>query len=344
MKKDSITLNGEEVNLAAAQLKLNNDLPEWERHIFQFLCEWWNNSTDVLVNTSGSTGTPKTIKRSKNKMRISAQMTGEFFNFKAQQKALLCLPANFIAGKMMLVRAMEWNLDLDYIEPKIDLQIPKTNYYFSAMIPAQVETCIHNLQKISNLLIGGAPVNSSLEKELTPLPTHFYVSYGMTETVSHVAIRNLQKENNQIYTALNDVSFTTTAQDELIISAPRLLNTPITTTDVVSLINKSQFKWVGRSDFMINSGGLKISPESIERKLTSIIPSPFFIHKGANEKWGEAPILVIEGDEFSTQELLKKIRTVLPKPEVPVSVKFSPLFTTTRNGKLNRIATFNSIK
>jgi O-succinylbenzoic acid--CoA ligase len=344
MTTSSIILNGEKVDSAIAKSKLVSGIPDWKKAIFQFLLEWWNNESHITVSTSGSTGAPKTIQRAKGKMRISAQMTGQYFGFKKGQKALLCLPANFIAGKMMLVRAIEWGLELDCIEPKIDLTIPKSNYSFSAMIPQQVETNLNQLEAISKLLIGGASVNSDLESRLHKKATHFFVSYGMTETVSHIAIRNLQSDTPQIYSGLNFVSFSVTSNNELIVNAPHLLNTPIKTTDVVKLINEKQFIWLGRTDFVINSGGLKLFPEALENQISHLISQPFFIHKQQDEKWGEIPILIIQGNSIDTNNLENEMSHCLNKNEIPKKIVIVDQFSLTANGKLDRNATFSSIK
>lgn len=337
---NSITINNELITIEVAKKKLLGDLPNWERHIYDFLCEWWNKKDYVTLHTSGSTGAPKQIKQIKSAMEASAKMTGEYFEFENNQKVLLCLPANFIAGKMMLVRAIVWNLDVVSIEPKIDLNIPATEISFAAMTPPQVENNITNISNIKNILIGGAPIHQALEKELNFLDTNFFASYGMTETVSHVAIRNLQDSKPEIYLALNGVTFSTGLNDELIIKAPHIVKKPLITNDYVELLNQNQFIWKGRLDFVINSGGLKISPETMEQRISHLIPYPFFIHGMEDNQWGHIPVLIIQTNEIQERTILQELKGILSSKEIPKKVLKVSEFIQTGNGKLNRNKTF----
>ncbi len=343
MPFSSIILNGESLNLDQAKRKLDSSLPDWEREIFQFLVEWWNSTDFVSVSTSGSTGTPKVIQQKKELMTISAQMTGEYFNFKKSQKILLCLPVKFIAGKMMLVRALHWGLNVDYIEPKLQLEIPDEMYSFSAMTPPQVEASIDKVNAIQKLLLGGAPVSKPLETQLKTIPTHCYVSYGMTETVSHIAIRDLKSHAPNVYRGLPSVTFSTHQENQLIIHAPHLVPTPLKTTDCVQLLNANQFIWEGRSDFIINSGGLKISPEKLEDEISNLMDKDFFIYGKPNEKWGYIPILIIEGRPINTVILEAQLQDILSKNKCPKEIYFLDHFIKTENGKLNRKKTFEQV-
>lgn len=338
-----IILNGQPVNHSEAKKKLTDDLPEWEHDIYQFLCEWWNTKTFISVTTSGSTGAPKTIHHEKELMKASAQMTGEYFAYTSGQKVLLCLPAKFIAGKMMLVRALHWNLHVDYIEPKLSLKIPKEKYDFAAMTPPQVDASFKGIYNIEKLLLGGAPLSIALEKKLQNNATHCFVSYGMTETVSHIAIRDLKSDSSEIYTALPQVTFSIYQNNQLVIHAPSLLTQPIQTNDCVQLLNSKQFIWEGRSDFVINSGGLKISPERIESQISHLIESSFFIHGKIEEQWGQIPVLIIEGKPFPLTYIEGQMRNVLPKNSIPKEIYFIAQFNTTMNGKLDRKKTFEKI-
>jgi O-succinylbenzoic acid--CoA ligase len=341
--KAHILLNGKKVDVLSAQKALKGKLPEWEKDIYSFLLEWWSPKAFVSVHTSGSTGAPKEIQRLKEKMRISARMTGKYFSFHSNAKILLCLPAKFIAGKMMLVRAIEWGMDCDYIEPSIHLDIPKKDFFFSAMTPQQAQANNSKLASIDHILLGGAPVSKSLENQLSTSKPHFYVSFGMTETVSHIAIRDLRAKNPDIYNCLDDVWLSTDSNDQLIIHADRLLSKSLITTDYVQLINSKQFIWQGRSDFIINSGGLKISPEKIESQISNLIIPDFIVHGKPDEKWGEVPILIIEGTPLNISNLQSEIERVVPKNQVPKEVYFVSTFTKTDNGKINRKGTFDQI-
>lgn len=338
-----IILNGQYIDHSEAKKKLTDDLPQWEHDIYQFLCEWWDTKTFISVTTSGSTGTPKTIQHEKELMRASAQMTGEYFAFTSGQKVLLCLPVNFIAGKMMLVRALFWDLHIDYIEPKLSLNISKEKYYFAAMTPAQVDASIKGINNIEKLLLGGAPLSITLEKKLQNNATHCFISYGMTETVSHIAIRDLKSDSSEIYTGLPQVTFSIYQNNQLVIHAPSLLTQPIQTNDCVQLLNSKEFIWEGRSDFVINSGGLKISPEKIESQISHLLQIPFFIHGKTDEKWGQVPVLIIEGKPFPLTYIEVQMRKVLPKNSIPKEIYFIAKFNTTVNGKLHRKKTFEKI-
>ena len=277
-------------------------------------------------------------------MKASAQMTGEYFGFEENQSVLLCLPANFIAGKMMLVRALTWRLKIDAIEPKLQLSVPNKNYYFAAMTPPQIEGSFKSVSKIEKILLGGAPVSKTLESQLNSLNPLFFVSYGMTETLSHVAVRNIQEDEPNTYLGLSNVSFTHHKENQLVIHAPNLLEEPLPTTDCVELISKNKFRWLGRADFVINSGGLKISPEEIEGQISSIVKNPFFVHGKEDSKWGMVPILIIESTPFDPRELLEEIQMHTSKNKAPKEVYFLDKFVLTQNGKLNRLATFKSLK
>jgi O-succinylbenzoic acid--CoA ligase len=342
MRNKTIHLNGTLYGVSEIQAKLDLSLPDWERAIFNFLLEWFSSSETIEVLTSGSTGTPKVIHREKKHVQESAMMTGDFFSFTPSQSALLCLPAQYIGGKMMLVRAIEWELELDYIAPKTALDIPDKTYHFSAMTPQQIAGSIQNISNIKTIIIGGAPINSVLEKRLIPLPTHLYATYGMTETVSHIALRKLTKNGNETYTALPKVSFSTDSNSCLIISAPTLLEHPITTTDIVKLIDTTSFNWIGRSDFIINSGGLKISPEKLEAATSHLFSSAYFFFGKPDEKWGHKVILLVEGIPYNTDRLHTELASVLSSYQVPKEIIFIPKFIRTVNGKLNRIASASS--
>lgn len=335
MVTDSIQLNGIRYDLAKAKLKIKERLPAWESDIFLFLVEWFSISENVSIQTSGSTGAPKIILKPKSALRNSAQMTGEFFQFQPHQTALLCLPAKYIAGKMMLVRAIIWQLDLRYIEPLIDLQIPKTPIHFGAMTPQQVERNLEKLDLISQLIIGGAPISSSLEKSILNINPTCFATYGMTETVSHIALRKIEP-GNENYNILPRITVSTDARKCLVIDAPSLLDEKITTNDLVAIITPNSFQWLGRVDHVINSGGVKISPEIVERSISNYLSKPFFIAGIEDSQWGQRVTLLIESAEFDLGPLKSQLKEALSKFENPTSIHFLPQFARTGNGKIQR--------
>jgi O-succinylbenzoic acid--CoA ligase len=337
----SIVLNNDTYNLERAKKKLTSPLPNWERDIFLFLVDWFSNTYTIQVQTSGSTGTPKLIERSKEAMINSALMTGTYLSLNSEDTALLCLPAKYIAGKMMIVRSIVWGLKLDYLKPQNILPSFDKKYSFGAMTPSQANANLSQIHLIQNLIIGGAPISPKLEQELsTQTTSSIYSSYGMTETVSHIALRRIKSPFNMEYMILPDVRVEIDNRNCLIIHAPKLHKHPITTNDIVQIKSSKSFIWKGRYDHIINSGGIKISPEILEQKLTQYISLPFFVSGIQDEKWGARVVLIIEGNSFDTTQLEFTINLNLEKHEIPKYIYFLSQFVYTTNGKLNRKETF----
>lgn len=334
-----ITLNGKQFDASDCQDQLNHHLPEWEKEVFQFLVNWFDNSDAIQVTTSGSTGRPKTIFVKKSACIASAINTGEFFNFQAGQQALICLPAKYIAGKMMLVRAIVWQLNATIIPPKIELDIPQTSFDFTAMTPQQCAANIKTLNHLGNLIIGGAPVSPSLEEQIMAKTNTAYATYGMTETVSHIALRKLGETD---YQTLPSIDISVDHNQCLQIKAPKLHDEPLQTTDVVALTSSTSFAWKGRADFVINSGGRKLHPEEIERKIASATGLNCLVFGQENEQWGQQPALIIEGAE--SVDLNKKLVAILHKHEMPVQTFYVNAFKRTENGKVQRANTIALIR
>lgn len=334
-----INLNGSSYNLETSRLKLSDSLPDWEQEIFLFLVDWFSDEDFIIVQSSGSTGVPKKIKTSKQAMRNSALMTGDFFNFKPNDKALLCLPAKFIAGKMMLVRAITWDLNLTYIEPKIEMEIPLKNFTFSAMTPQQVKANLAQLNHINTLIIGGAPIDPELEKELKKTPANSFATYGMTETVSHIAVREI-KLNNTEFQVLPNITISKDERDCLVINAPKLHDKQLITNDLVDINSPNSFSWKGRIDNVINTGGIKISPEDLEFQIAPYMNQPFFVFGIPDKKWGEQVILILERKKAVPNDLLEKTNALLEKHVQIKKVLTTPKFIRTENGKIQRKETF----
>ena len=196
-------------NLQNLALDLVKTKASYNCDIGSFLKQWLDQSKTITLNTSGSTGVPKTITMQKQAMVNSAIATGVYFNLKPKQRALLCLPAHYIAGKMMLVRAIVLGLELDSIEPKSNLEIDiNKQYQFTAMVPMQLEKNINKLNNIKTLIVGGAKVSSVLQSNLQTLKTAIFETYGMTETVSHIAVKQLNcfKSDNKCYSERSEES------------------------------------------------------------------------------------------------------------------------------------------
>jgi O-succinylbenzoic acid--CoA ligase len=307
-----------------------------------FLIDWLGESQSLKVKTSGSTGRPKTIVLQKEAMKASALATAHYFNLKPQQTALLCLPVSYIAGKMMLVRAMVLGLEIDTILPKIALDLPEKAYDFVAMIPSQVEKNRHQLHQIKTLIIGGGKVSHSLKMSLKDFKTKVFETYGMTETITHIAIKPVNgKTKNAHFNILPNINIGQDKRNCLVIDAPQLNSETIITNDVVNLISATEFQWLGRADNVINSGGLKLFPEQIEAKLEPYIKQRYFISSQLNPTYGEEVILVLEANE---NPINKHTFQALNKTELPKQVFIIPNFIETTSGKIHRTKTLKCLK
>jgi len=319
--------------------------------IGSFLLEWLNSSATLKVTTSGSTGKPKEIVLKKEHMVNSAIATGTFFNLKAGQKALNCLPTNFIAGKMMLVRAMVLGLEIDCVLPSTSpIENIDDNYDFSAMVPMQLQHSLHKIQQIKTLLVGGAPMAASLKKEVQDKSTFVFETYGMTETITHIAVKRINNFTNSnernYFKVLPSVYISKDTRDCLVIQAPKISNeTAIITNDIVTIVSETEFEWLGRYDSVINSGGIKLIPEQIEAKLASSISNRFFVVGIPDVRLGQKLVLVIEGtvDIATTHKKIKSLKT-LERFQIPKEIFVIASFLETENGKIQRIKTLELLK
>ena len=312
--------------------------------VVSFLREWYNDSNYVQGHTSGSTGVPKAIALLKQDMRASARLTNTFLGIDSSATLLLCLSPAYIAGKMMIVRALEAHAELVVVEPSsMPLQDVKQPITLAAMVPMQVATTLQSdngeeqLAWVKQLLVGGAPISTTLEQRLMQLATHTYVTYGMTETVSHIALRAVGARQ---YVALGDVSFAVDNRNCLVIDAPQLSQRHFVTNDVVSLIDSRHFEWLGRYDNIINSGGLKFCAEDLERKISAILPHRYYITSCADELLGQRIVLVIESQAYSDAEMSRlkdQLSGCLSRYEMPREIRFVERFEETYSGKIKRI-------
>jgi O-succinylbenzoic acid--CoA ligase len=303
----------------------------FEKAMGDFLLDWFDAKSYLELNTSGTTGTPKTIKIEKQAMINSALASGDFFDLKPGNTALHCLPTNFIAGKMMLVRAFILGLDIDFVSPSSRPLLNKDRSYdFAAMVPLQAQNSIAELFKVKKMIVGGAKMNHELESQLANLKTEVYETYGMTETITHIAAKRVGEE---AFSLLPNVKISIDDRNCLVIDAPNISNELIVTNDLVSLIDEDHFVFIGRIDNLINSGGIKLVPEKIEDKLSQKIHSRFFVAGMKDEDLGEKLVLIIEGDE---QELEDTIFKKLDKYERPKEIFYVKKFVETENGKVKR--------
>lgn len=314
----------------------------YEKEIGDFLLNWLDANDSLIVKTSGSTGKPKSIELSKQAMVHSALATGDYFELKPNDTALLCLPIHYIAGKMMLIRAMVLGLHIDLVAPNSSpLDNLTRKYDFVAMVPLQLENSLKSISKIKTLIVGGAKVSQNLIEKIQNCSTIVFETYGMTETITHIAVRKLNHAHSKTYfEVLPNFHISQDERGCLVIKAPYLNKNPVVTNDMVKLHSNTTFEWLGRFDNVINSGGIKIHPEQIEAKLMSFIQSEFFITSRDNPSLGEAVILVIEGEK---KELPKTIFSSFNKHEIPKDIVFVNAFKRTTSGKINRAKTMVTV-
>lgn len=303
-----------------------------------FFKEWLGDSSTLSLQTSGTTGTPKKITIAKSAMIHSALATGKFLQLQPGDKALCCLPVRYIAGKMMLVRAMVLGLDIDFVAPtQSPLENNSTIYDFVAMVPMQVEASLHQLFNVKKLIIGGAKVPNTLAEKLLLVPTQCYESYSMTETVTHIALKSVAEP---YFTVLPEVTIAVDARNCLVINAPKITESTIVTNDMVTLLNEKQFIWIGRVDNVINSGGIKLFPEKIEEKLVPFIKERFFVAGVPDAMLGEKVVLLIEGAQNASKTYNWDS---LEKYEKPKAIYYVPKFLETETGKIKRKETLELI-
>jgi len=314
--------------------------------VHTFFNDWFNDKDFVEVKTSGSTGEPKIIELQKSQMINSAKATGEYFDLPQNTSALLCMSPNFIAGKMMLVRALILGWDLDVVEPVSNpLKGIKKCYDFCAMVPIQLHNSLNEINKVKKLIVGGGVVSKELLNNIQKVETNIFATYGMTETITHIAVKKLnnlsnsQLESETHYQTLPNVSISVDDRNCLVVNAPNVSNEVVITNDIVNLISSSQFDWLGRFDSVINSGGIKIIPEQIELKISEIISQRFFVVGIPDTILGEKLVLIVESKpDDKLQEKMKVLKT-LSKYEFPKEIYFLEAFIETETQKINRIAT-----
>jgi len=257
----------------------------------------------------------KTNSIAKTAMIASAKATGTFFNLQPKNTALLCLSADYIAGKMMIVRAITLGLYLDTVEPN-SYPLENKKFDFVAMVPIQVANSLDKIDFVSTLLIGGTKVSYQLAESILKYNCNAFESYGMTETISHVAIKPIGAKE---FTVLPNVKIAVDNRNCLVIEALELSSDKIITNDIVEILNETQFILKGRIDNVINSGGVKIFPEEVEEKLAKFLPTRFFIASTSDLKFGEKVILVVESKPFDVDNV---IFSELSKYQIPKEIVF----------------------
>ncbi|WP_333491151.1 cobyric acid synthase [Bacteroides eggerthii] len=311
--------------------------------LYLFLNEWFDASPVITVHTSGSTGVPKELVVRKDRMMQSARLTCEFLNLQAGDTALLCMNLRYIGAMMMVVRSLVAGLNLVVRpasgHPLSDVEVPLK---FAAMVPLQVYNTLRvpaerkRLEHTDILIIGGGAVDDSLEAELKTIPIAAYSTYGMTETLSHIALRRLNGEAaSKCYYPFPSVELSLSAENTLIVKAPLICDDVLQTNDIACLCSDGGFTIAGRKDNVINSGGIKIQAEEMENRLQPFIPVPFAVTAVPDPCLGQALTLLIAGKP-DIKELENKLQAVLETYYRPKHIFITELIPQTENGKIDR--------
>lgn len=319
--------------------------------VANFIEEYLSDSDNVVAHTSGSTGEPKEIHLKKNDIKTSAKITNNFFNLDKNSLYYLCLSPDYIAGKMMIVRAIEAGCELIETNPSNE---PLSTYTgdkrvsLVAAVPSQLGYLINHPEKLDNidtLIIGGGKLSERIEYWLADKGVNAYKTYGMTETCSHVALSRVSRENLP-YTAIGDITFSIDERNCLVINAPHLSTQRFVTNDVIELVDERNFYWKGRFDNVINTGGLKVYPEEVEKEIAKLLPkAKFYVTSIPSEKWGEEVVLVLEYSGVDDnerkegevrQDFVEKLKKVLPSYAIPKKYIAVKRFSLTKSGKIIR--------
>ncbi len=330
------------------------------KSVITFVENWQKGLKSIEIKTSGSTGLPKNISLLRVNMISSAQITGQYFNLKKGDHLFCCININYIGGLMMLVRAIELKLQITVIEPVSNpfKEIKnQNNYDFLALVPLQLDNILENEQtkeylknksEIKNIIIGGASINSKLEMRCNEINIPIFNTYGMTETISHIALRRINgKEKSNNFTLLPNVVIKTDDRSCLKIKAPSTGSKWHQTNDIVEIISNNTFNLIGRADRVINSGGVKLNLDILEKKIEPIIQKLFdsdiryFLFGIEDNLLGQKLILFIESENSYLDKKLKELlkNSDLNKFEKPKNIYFLEIFNETDNGKIDFINT-----
>jgi O-succinylbenzoic acid--CoA ligase len=332
----------------------------YEAKVLDFIRQWLNGTQEFNLTTSGSTGTPQPIVLRRRRLEASAQRTGDYFDLGPGDRALVCLNCEYIGGMMMLVRGLERNMHLTIVEPQanpFELVAPEAEFDFAAFVPLQLKAVLAaglapRLNQMKAILVGGAPADTTLQKELQPLRVPVYLTYGMTETCSHVALRRLNGPGAT--TSFRVLSGIAAGQDErgcLTLRGDVTDNQLIVTNDRVNLLDAHTFEWLGRADFIINTGGVKVPAEKVELVLDVALAEigearRCFVAGQDDERLGQAVTAFIEGPPLpdkAEERLHDLLAERLGRYERPRQLRYVPRFETTATGKLDRPATLRHL-
>lgn len=355
------TLHIQDQSYSAEDIKAGNFHfdDEYIRHTFSFCNHWLNLQQTFSFNTSGSTGCPMAIEASREQMLASAHGTIEALGLTSSEHIYLCISTKMIGGAMMLVRAMELGCTITLVHPSsnpIDSLSESHPYTFASFVPMQIFDINHNeeaqkkLNGFSNILLGGAPASDDMINGLEQLKTKVWQTYGMTETLSHTALRKIGTD--KYYKALPGVKLKTDDRNCLCIKAEVTNNQWLLTNDVVKLVEEDQFELLGRMDDVINSGGIKIFTYDVEQciieKMNDLeMPhKPLFVCRQKDERFGEIVVVVMFGEPLNAgvvQQMIDHCNRKLGKYAAPKHVYFTKEFVKLESGKINKQATLQKV-
>lgn len=317
-----------------------NSEPEWKLDIYRFILQFLDDSEVIIQKTSGTTGESKTIELPKTSMIASAKNTIAFFGLKENNVAVLCLPVQYIAGKMMIVRAFLAGLNLKLIQPSGNPNFSGLeNIDFCALVPMQAINLLeqNNWPDIKTLILGGAETSLELSEKLQNVKTEVFETYGMAETYSHIALKRINGENPEnIFTVLPGIKIRKDERDCLVIKVP-FLHDEVITNDCVELVSENCFRWLGRIDNVINSGGFKIQPEILEKKIEEILQKTCVILSEPDEILGQKVVLIIESAEpEDSKHIQEKLTPFFDKKMLPKVVRFINELPRNKSFKIDR--------
>ena len=305
--------------------------------INDFIREWESDCDYIVAHTSGSTGTPKEIRLPKSDMRVSAKATNSRFGITRRSVIAAPLSVDYIAGKMMCVRAIEAGCEL--------LEMPVSNKVIIdrridllAIVPSQLDSLLAQPdapQLVKNIIVGGAPMNDQQLAAIVNKGLNAFATYGMTETCSHVALKKICGHETY-FEAMPGISFSQDRRGCLVIQAPAYSFGNLTTNDIVEIASPTEFRWIGRFDHVINSGGIKISPERLEKEIARYVDRPFYITSAKDDRWGEVPAIVFEGTASEVQDILDLLASKIDHKTCPKKARAVRALPRTANGKIFR--------
>jgi O-succinylbenzoic acid--CoA ligase len=354
---NSINFNGRDIRIA--DILNGSALPEtqFEGAAFSFVRKWWGEDEFFEQQTSGSTGLPKTILIARKSMVASAKLTQKALDLKAGETAFLCLDPNYIAGKMMIVLAFVTGMKLLAVEPSLnpfEKRVGQQHIDFTALVPAQLTEILKSdsqnmLNEIRNIIIGGASLNEQTIEMLSEFRTHIFATFGMTETISHIALQPINGPfESEYFKVLPGIKIHTDERGCLQIKTP-FLSEEIVTNDIVEIKNPTEFKWLGRADNVINSGGVKIIPEKLEAQIQNVfntmqIPNRYIVSSVPDPQFGNKLVLLVEGNmPIAVDHVRSALQEVLPHNHVPKQILVGAIFVMTENGKIDRLETRKKI-